>query len=125
MEITIQQLTDILIECGINKNKIHSLSDTLIEFGYKKITHTVEIDGEELIWGPDEFDNGALNSDYLHDNFTEYGGISEFEDYISSIVTNGTFNELYSLTEKLYKLEIWAEENEIDFESIVTHMFRY
>lgn len=117
------KIKEILISNGIKKSTIIDETE-YITFKHKKITYVVQYElNDEYIYGLDEFDNGALSQDYLKDNYTEYGTIGDFEDYVYHITKGQAFDKLYKITEMLFKLEDDADENDIDFESIVNHMF--
>lgn len=121
----IDKLYDILIETGISKRSIEKGIET-IHFTHRKITYSVQIDGDtDLIYGPFEFKNDAIDGDYLIDNYTEYGDVVDFEDWVYDVVNGNRFDKLYSITEKLLKLEEDAENDDIDFSQLVNHMFYY
>ena len=132
MENTIDKLYDILINEGISKKNIEKDED-IIHFIHKKIRYSVQIDGEDgevlisdgLIYGPDEFENGALNSDYLHDHYQEYGSIDDFYNFVYDVVRGNTYDELYKITEKLLVIERDAQNCgvRVDFGQLVRHMF--
>lgn len=123
MENVIDKLYNILIEAGINKKNIEKEED-LILFIHKKIKYSVQIDGEnDFGYGPTEFENQALTSDYLHDRYSEYGELVDFEDFVFGVVNNNIYGDLYRITEKLLKLEDEVKYLDIDFEGIVNHMF--
>jgi hypothetical protein len=125
METTIDRLYDILIETGVSKKNIEKGIET-IHFTHKKITYSVQLDGDNhLIYGPFEFKNGAIDGDYLIDNYTEYGDNVEFEDWVYDVVNQDRFDTIYRMTEKLLKLEEDADDNDIDFPKLVNHMFYY
>jgi hypothetical protein len=123
METTIDKLYDILIEVGINKKTIEKKVN-LILFTHKKIMYFVQIEGDdEFNYGPSEFENGALDSDYLEERYGDYGSIVDFEDFAYSVVNDNLYTKLYSITDKLLKIEEEAENCDVDFEALVNHMF--
>jgi hypothetical protein len=132
MEKMIEQLYDVLINEGIGKKNIETGKDN-IHFVHKKIKYSVQIDGEDgteiiqrgLIYGPDEFENQSLSSDYLHQHYQEYGNIDEFYNFVYDVVSGNTYSELYKITEKLLAIEADANNCgvDVDFERLVTHMF--
>lgn len=119
----IDKLYNILVEAGINKKNIEK-EDDLIFFTHKKIRYSVQIEGEDdFAYGPTEFENQALTSDYLHERYSECGNLVDFEDFIYSVLNDNPYTDLYRITDKLLKIEEEAENYDIDFEGIVNHMF--
>lgn len=126
MEETLNSIYELLISYNINKKNI-SKFENRIDFFYKKIIYSVQIEGsDEFMYGPSEFENNAIDSDFLHNNYTEYGDLSWFDDYVYQIVNADMFSDLYKITDALIKLEEKAElstEVIIDFNKLVNHMF--
>ncbi len=140
MENLIDKLYEILTTKGISKKSIRKVStlseyiegDTTydkLEFVHKKVTYSVQIKGfetGEIQFGPDSFDNHALTTDYLHDNYTEYGVIEDFEEYVDNILYENPMGELYKITEKLLQIEeVLETELRIDVPTILKDMFGY
>lgn len=119
----IDKLYDVLINVGLRKNTITKELERIV-FRYKKILYSVEFDGDDLMYGPVEFENNTLDSDYLLETYTEYGTFEEFEDYIYTIVNEQPLSTLYSITEKLLKLEETADLYDIEFPKILHIMFQ-
>lgn len=126
MEETLNSIYEVLIGHNINKKNIRKFENR-IDFFYKKIIYSVQIEStDELMYGPTEFENNAIDSDFLHDNYTEYGDLTWFDDYVYQIVKGDMFSDLYKITDALIKLEKRAElstEVSINFNKLVNHMF--
>lgn len=126
MEETLNSVYEVLISYNVNKKNI-SKFENRIDFFYKKITYSVQVNGiDEFIYGPSEFENNAIDSDFLHNNYTEYGDLSWFDDYVYQIIHADMFGDLYKITDALIKLEERAElstEVIINFNKLVNHMF--
>lgn len=126
MEETANRVYEILGNHNINKKNIKRV-DNRIDFFYKKIIYSVQIESfDELSYGPSEFTNNAVSTDLLHDNYTEYGDLSWFDDYVYQIVYANIFDNLYKITDALIKLEEKAAsstEVEINFSKLINHMF--
>jgi hypothetical protein len=122
METRIKELEDALVEAGFRKNMITKDLER-IEFRYKKITYSVNFDGDDLMFGPLEFENGTLDSDYLFERYTEYGTFEDFKDYLYTMINEQPLSVLYSITDKLLKLEETASMYDIELSRIVHIMF--
>jgi hypothetical protein len=126
MEETLNKIYEVLIGHGVNKKNI-SKFENRIDFFYKKIIYSVQIEGDdELMYGPIEFENNAIDTIFLHKNYSEYGDLSWFDDYVFQIVHANMFSELYKITDALIKLEERSERSTeviIKFNKLVDHMF--
>lgn len=126
MKATINTLYDILIQAGIKQLQISS--QIAMEFSFKNITYWVQLDVDgTLTYGPIEFANSAVTSEFLRDSFQEFGSTVDFEDFVYGVVGDNLYGELYRITEKLLKIE--DETNtlpiSVDFEKLVNDMFNY
>jgi hypothetical protein len=119
-----ENLFEILINEGINKKDIQN-DGNVVWFAYKKIKYFVQIEGDGLLYGPNGFKNEAVSSDYLHENYEEYGTINDFSEFVYDVVRGDRFGELYKITELLQKIEFEIEDTSIDFGKLITHMFLY